>query len=93
MMYTLDMLRINIYIPEDLNQKLDFTAKYMRKVKAEVVREALKAGLRDIQPKSGNAKVLLDLAKEAKKISTKGNIPKDFIRNLDFYTWGGKKRG
>lgn len=86
------MLRINIYIPEDLNQQLDFTAKYMRKVKAEVVREALEVGLRKIQPKSNSALVLLDLAKKAEKIPTKGDSPKDFVKNLDFYTWGGKKR-
>ena len=92
MMYIVSMLRINIYIPEDLNQQLDFTAKYMQKVKAEVVREALEAGLRKIQPKSNSAQALLDLAKKAEKIPTKGNIPKDFIKNLDFYTWGGKKR-
>ena len=91
-MYIKIMLRINIYIPEDLNQQLDFTAKYMRKVKAEVVREALEAGLRKIQPKSNSAQALLDLAKKAKKIPTKGNVPKDFIKNLDYYTWGGKKR-
>lgn len=92
MMYIRAMLRINIYVPEELNQKLDFAAKYMRKVKAEVVREALEAGLRKIQPKSSTAQALLDLAKKAKNIPTKGNVPKDFIKNLDYYTWGGKKR-
>ena len=87
------MLRINIYIPEDLNQQLAFTAKYMHKVKAEVVREALKTGLQKIAPKTSSAQALLSLAKKAKQIPTKGNIPNDFIRNLDYYTWGGKKRG
>lgn len=87
------MLRINIYIPEDLNQQLAFTAQYMRKVKAEVVREALKAGLQKIQPKTSSAQALLTLTKKAEQIPTKGKIPKDFIRNLDYYTWGGKKRG
>ncbi len=87
------MLRINIYIPEDLNQQLDFTAKYMRKVKAEVVREALRTGLAKIQPKASSAQALISLAKKAERIPTKGKIPKDFIKNLDYYTWGGKKRG
>lgn len=86
------MLRINIYIPEDLNQKLNFTAKYKRKAKAEVVREALEVGLREIQPKSSTAKTLLTLAKMAEKVPTKGDLPKDFIKNLDYYTWGGQKR-
>jgi len=86
------MLRINIYIPEDLNKKLDFTAKSRRKAKAEVIREALNHGLKIIQPKSGNAQSLLDLAKMAEQIPTVGNIPKDFSKNLDYYTWGGEKR-
>ena len=86
------MLRINIYIPEDLNKKLDFTAKSRRKAKAEVIREALDHGLQVIQPKSGNAQALLDLAKMAEEIPTVGKVPKDFSKNLDYYTWGGEKR-
>ncbi len=86
------MLRINIYIPEDLNKKLDFTAKYKRKAKAEIVREALQVGLRVIQPKSSTAQALLNLAKMAESIPTQGDVPKDFIKNLDYYTWGGKRR-
>ena len=92
MVYVVSMLRINVYIPEDLNRQLAFTAKYERKVKAEVIREALEIGLKKIQPKSKTAQALLDLAKKAEQIPTKGSVPKDFIRNLDYYTWGGKKR-
>lgn len=91
-MYIGTMLRMNIYIPEDLNQKLAFTAKYQRKAKAQVVREALQAGLKVIQPKSSTAQALLNLAKMAEEIPTKGDIPKDFVKNLDYYTWGGSKR-
>jgi len=86
------MLRINIYIPEDLNKKLDFTARSRRRAKAEVIREAIDQGLRVIRPQSGNAQALLNLAKMAEKIPTKGKVPKDFVKNLDYYTWGGKKR-
>ena len=86
------MLRINVYVPEDLNKKLDFTAKSRRKAKAEIIREALEHGLQVMQPKSGNAQALLDLAKMAEKIPTKGEVPKDFSKNLDYYTWGGEKR-
>ena len=91
--YYYNMLRINIYIPEDMNKQLDFTAKSRHKAKAEVIREALNHGLKVIQPKSGNAQALLDLAKMAEKIPTVGNMPKDFSKNLDHYTWGGEKRG
>jgi len=86
------MLRINIYIPEDLNKKLDFTARSRRRAKAEVIREAIDQGLRVIRPKFGNAQALLNLAKMAEKIPTKGKVPKDFVKNLDYYTWGGEKR-
>lgn len=87
------MLRINVYIPEELNKRLDFTAQEMRKVKAEVIRDALDKGLSIIQPKSRTAQSLLELAKKSEEVPTQGSIPKDFIKNLDYYTWGGKKRG
>lgn len=92
MMYTRTMLRINTYIPEDLNKKLDFIAKFERKAKAEVIREALEVGLKKIQAKSSTAQALLDFAKKAEQVPTKGSIPEDFIGNLDYYTWGDRKR-
>lgn len=93
MMYIKSMLRINIYIPEELNKRLDFTAKAKRKAKAEVIREALNKGLVSLQKsKSPSAQALLNLAKMAEKIPTKGRVPKDFSKNLDYYTWGGEKR-
>ena len=42
---------------------------------------------------SRSAKALLDLAQMAKKIPTQGKIPIDAVKNMDFYTWGGKKHG
>ena len=87
------MLRINIYVPEDLNRKLDFTARSKHRSKAAIIREAIEKGLKTIQPKSTNAQALLDLAKKAEQIPTRGKVPNDFSKNLDYYTWGGKKRG
>ena len=86
------MLRINIYIPEELNKRLSIIARSQGKVKAEVVRKAIEEGLKKIQPKSSSAQALLDLAKLAEQIPTQGRVPKDFVKNLDYYTWGGKKR-
>ncbi|MBI2326234.1 hypothetical protein HYU91_02490 [Candidatus Collierbacteria bacterium] len=86
------MLRINIYIPEDLNHQLGLVARSIGQKKAEVFRTAIRAGLKTIQPKSISALNLVNFAKEAEKIPTKGRIPKDIIKNLDYYTWGGKKR-
>lgn len=86
------MLRVNIYIPEDLNHRLGLVARSIGRKKAEVVRTALQEGLKTIQPKSISAQNLVNFVKEAEKISTKGRIPKDIIKNLDYYTWGGSKR-
>ncbi len=86
------MLRINIYIPEDLDRRLDFAAQSQRKAKAEVIRQALDMGLQIMRPKSATAQTLLLFAKMAERIPTKGKVPKDFIKNLDYYTWGGGKR-
>lgn len=92
MMYTTDMLRINIYIPGDLNRKLDIVAKTKHQTKAETVRQALEEGLKAVAPKSSTAQSLLKLAKMAEQIPTRGKVPKDFVQNLDYYTWGGEKR-
>lgn len=92
MMYSVRMLRVNIYISEDLNAKLDMASHARRQVKAELVREALEAGLKTIQPKSDSAQALVNLAKSSERVPTQGKLPKDFIKNLDFYTWGGEKR-
>lgn len=86
------MLRVNIYIPEDLNHRLGFVARSIGRKKAEVVRTALREGLKAIQPQSTSAQNLVNFVKEAEKIPTKGRVPKDIIKNLDYYTWGGKKR-
>lgn len=92
MMYSNVMLRINIYIPEELNQQLELSARFRKKVKAEVIREALEAGLRKINTKSKSAQALLDLAKMAEKIPSDPNDPKDLSYNHDYYTWGGEQK-
>ena len=92
MMYIMVMLRINIYIPEDLNTLLTVAAQAKRKPKAEVIREALNVGMKVLKPTSGSAQALITFANQAKEIPTTGNVPKDFVKNIDYYTWGGKKR-
>jgi predicted DNA-binding protein len=85
------MQRISVYIPEDTKKRINLVASSKSKAEAEVIREALDKGLKIIYPPSSSAQALLDLAKMAEKIPTKGKIPKDFIKNLDYYTWGGEK--
>lgn len=67
-------------------------ARSLNKKKAEIVRMAIDSGLRSISPKDNSAQRLLDLTKEAEKIPTVGKVPKDLIKNLDYYTWGGTKQ-
>lgn len=86
------MQRISVYIPDDTRQRINMVAKAKTKPEAQVIREALEEGLSIIHPKTASAQALVDFAKMAEKIPTKGKIPKDFIKNLDYYTWGGEKR-
>lgn len=86
------MQRFYIYLTDKLKNEIAITAKVKGKSKAEVTREALEKGLQATQTKSISAQALLELAKMAEKIPTKGKVPKDLVKNLDYYTWGGKKR-
>lgn len=86
------MQKISVYIPDDTKRRINLAAKAKSRPESEIIRDALEEGLEKIQPKSGSAQALLDLAKMAEKIPTKGKLPKDLIENLDYYTWGGNKR-
>ena len=92
MVYVLGMLRVNVYLPDEINQELNFLASSKGIKKAQLIRNALKAGLDIVSPRSSTASNLLGLAEEAEKIKTKGIIPRDLIENLDYYTWGGTKK-
>lgn len=86
------MQRISVYIPEDTRKRINLAARAKNKAEAEVIRDALDEGLDIVYPKSASAQALLDYAREAAKIRTRGKLPKDLIENLDYYTWGGEKR-
>lgn len=91
MMYDINMQRISVHIPEDTRRRISLVAKAKNKVESEIIRQALKEGLEVIQPQKSSAQALLDLAKMAEKIPTKGKVPKDAVKNMDFYLWGGEK--
>lgn len=86
------MQRISVYIPEETRRRINLVAKAKSKAEAEVIRDALDEGLEIIHPKSTSAQALLNLAKMAEKIPTKGKVPKDASINHDYYLWGGDKR-
>jgi len=85
------MQRTHIYLPDDLNTEIELNAKFQRKSKAEIIREALEQGIKIIRPRrSSSAKALLEMMEEAKKFT--GTGPKDLSINHDHYTWGGPKK-
>lgn len=86
------MQRISVHISDETKQRIDLAAKAKNKLESELIRDALDAGLKAIYPQSNSAQALLDFAKKAEKIPTKGKVPTDIIENMDYYTWGGKKR-
>lgn len=86
------MQRFYIYLTDDQQKKIEQRAQITNKPKAEVVREALDKGLaRSKNSGSVSAQALLNFAKEAEFVPTVGKIPRDFIKNIDYYTWGGNK--
>ena len=86
------MQRISVHIADETKQRIDLAAKAKGKMESEVIREALEQGLKVIHPKSSSAQALINLARMAEEIPTQGKLPKDFSKNLDYYTWGGNKR-
>lgn len=86
------MQRISVYIPEETKRRINLAAKAKSKAESEIIRDALDEGLKKIYSPASSAQALLDFAELAEKIPTKGKVPKDLIKNLDYYTWGGEKR-
>lgn len=92
MMYDVFMQRISVHIPTDLRRRIEIVARAKNKLESELIREALDKGLNIIYPKSSSAQALLDLAEMMEKIPTQGKVPKDAVKNMDYYLWGGEKR-
>ncbi len=85
------MLKTYLYVPEELDKKINFTAKTQNKSKAEVIRLALQEGINAIEMKSsGGAEVLLQIYKLGKKYKVKG--PRDASINHDYYLYGLPKK-
>lgn len=85
------MLKTYLYVPGELEERINRTAKAQNKSKAEVIRQALQRGISDLEKQqAGGAEVLLKLAEIAKKYNVKG--PKDASINHDYYLWGLPKK-
>lgn len=92
MIYDVNMQRISVYISDDTKKRINLLAKAKSRAEAEIIRDALDEGLEKLHPKSSSAQALLDLAKMAEKIPTRGKVPSDASINHDYYLWGGEKR-
>lgn len=84
------MLKTYLYIPDELNEKIEHSAKLRKKSKAEIMRQALQEGLIVVERQhGGGAEILLKLAELGQKYHPLG--PKDLSANLDKYLWGIEK--
>jgi len=80
------MLKTYLYIPEELNEKIDRAAKAQKKSKAEVIRKAIEKGIGEEEPgKNAGVELLFQLEQLGKKLKLKG--PKDLSKNMDKYLW------
>lgn len=80
------MLKTYLYIPEQLEEKIAYTAKSQKKSKAEVIRQALEKGITAMQYQgTASAEVLLKIAELGIKNKVKGPI--DSSSKMDEYLW------
>ena len=80
------MLKTYLYIPEQLEEKIVYTAKALKQSKAEVIRQAIEKGIHAVQRQGTvSAQALLEVAELGKKHQIKG--PKDSSERMDDYLW------
>lgn len=80
------MLKTYLYVPEQLNEEINILAEAQKISKAELMRNALKAGLPFLKRKwIDSAEVLLKVAEIGEKYKVRG--PKDASLKLDEYLW------
>jgi hypothetical protein len=84
------MLRTYLYIPDNLEKQINQAVEIQKTSKAEVMRQALRKGIKIMTPKTSGADILLKIAEIGRKYKLKG--PKDLSVNHDYYLWGGAKR-
>ena len=81
------MLKTYLYIPEQLEKKIVYTAKTQKKSKAEIIRRALEKGIIIVQQQNtASAQVLLKLTELGKKYKIQGS--KNSSQHIDELLWG-----
>lgn len=82
------MQRISVHISDETKQRIDLVVKVKNKVEAELIREAIDAGLKVIYPKFNSAKALIELARLAKGLPFKAEEPIDVSEDTAKYAFG-----
>ena len=81
------MLKTYLYVPDDLDVQIKQTAKLQNKSKAEVIRQALRNGIKTVGKQAKeSAQVLLEIAKLGEKYNVE--CPKDASQKIDELLWG-----
>jgi len=81
------MLKTYLYVPEELEAKINLTARIQKKSKAEVLRQALEKGITAVQNQGiASAQALFKIAQIGRQNNGKG--PKDGSEKMDKYLWG-----
>lgn len=94
------MVKTYLYIPDDLNDEINIIARMQMQSKAEVLRTALKTGVKQLKKKKDLSKkakkgeidpglqVFMKLAEIGKKYAKyNAKNPIDLARNHDKYLW------
>ena len=84
------MQRVSVHISDESKQRISLAARSKKKVEAELIREAIDAGLDVIYPKLRSAKALVDLAKMAKGQPFHPHDPTDISEDSAKYAFGEK---
>lgn len=85
------MLKTYLYIPEQLEKRINHAAKINKLSKAATIRNVLQEGLDAFEMKqSSGVEVLFKIAGLAKEYNLKG--PRDASVNHDYYLWGLPKK-
>ncbi len=79
------MLRTYLYIPQHLNDEVEKLAEDKKTSKADLMRTALKEGLKQIKRQAGTAKIMYRVCEIGEKYGVKG--PKDGAKKIDEYLW------
>jgi len=80
------MIRVQLYLPQDLYQTIKLQAKQEGKPAAQVIRDSIEVGLgKQKQPQQTLGEALQELVELGKKLKMKG--PTDLSTNIDKYLY------